>query len=212
MGIASLNMGFSDNEARGIYHSIYDTFYWYSHFSDTKYTHGVALSQVMLTSLLRLADAPLLPFEFGNFTRTVEGYLNDLSKLKGAGSLHLEGVRKELAATGKTAEAYEARYKRSLDKASLASPARLEEANELLYRTERSMLLPAGLPGRDWFKHQIYAPGLYTGYDAKTLPGIREAAEAGRWEEANQQAEALVRTLRAVRMQIQEAERALGRL
>ncbi len=69
------------------------------------------------------------------------------------------------------------------------------------------MLLPAGLPGRDWFKNQIYAPGAYTGYGAKTLPGIREAAEAGRWEEANLEAEALAGVLRAVRSQIQHAGR-----
>ena len=74
------------------------------------------------------------------------------------------------------------------------------------------MLLAGGLPGRDWFKNQIYAPGAYTGYGAKTLPGIREAAEAGRWEEANREAEALAGVLRAVRSQIQQAEKALGRL
>jgi N-acetylated-alpha-linked acidic dipeptidase len=74
------------------------------------------------------------------------------------------------------------------------------------------MLLPAGLPGRDWFKHQIYAPGLYTGYGAKTLPGIREAAEASRWQEANREAEILVGVLRAVRAQIDQADKALGRL
>ena len=74
------------------------------------------------------------------------------------------------------------------------------------------MLLPAGLPGREWFKHQIYAPGLYTGYGAKTLPGIREAAEAGRWEEANREADALAGALQAVREQIEQAGTALGSL
>jgi N-acetylated-alpha-linked acidic dipeptidase len=212
LGVSSLNLGFSDNEARGIYHSIYDTFYWYSHFSDTKFTHGTALSRVMATLLMRLADAPLLPFEFGNFARAAQGYVTELSKLKGGGALHLDGVRKELAAIAKAADLYEARYKRALEKTPAAQPERLAEAGELSYRVERSMLLPAGLPGREWFKHQIYAPGLYTGYDAKTLPGIREAAEAGRWDEANQQAEAVVQVLRAVRAQIEQAERALERL
>ena len=212
LGVSSLNLGFSEGEARGIYHSIYDSFQWYSHFSDTKFTHGVALSQVMVTSLLRLADAPLLPFEFGNFTRTVDGYLTELSKLKGAKALHLESVSKELALTSKAAQLYEARYKLALEKASTAPPERLAEANELSFRAERAMLLPAGLPGRDWFKHQIYAPGLYTGYDAKTLPGIREAAEAEKWDDANQQAQIIAGVLRAIRSQIQQADRALSRL
>ena len=212
LGVSSLNLGFSDNEARGIYHSIYDSFYWYSHFSDTKFTHGVALSQVMVTSLLRLAEAPLLPFEFGNFTRTVGVYLNELSKLKGATALHLDSARKELALTSRAAQLYEAHYKLSLEKASTASAERLAEANEFSFRVERSMLLPTGLPGRDWFKHQIYAPGLYTGYDAKTLPGIREAAEVEKWDEANQQAQVIAGVLRAIRSQIQQADRALARL
>ena len=207
LGVSSLNFGFGDEEMRGIYHSIYDSYYWYSHFSDTKYTHGVALSQVTLTSLVRLAGAPLLPFEFDNFTRTVEGYLKDLSKFK---ALRLEGARKELGLVGKAAAAYETRYKQSLDRAAEAPVERLAEVNQLMYRTERSMLSPAGLPGRDWFKHQIYAPGLYTGYDAKTLPGIREAAEAGRWDEANREAEVVAGVLRAIRVEIQKLEKALS--
>ena len=212
LGVSSLNMGFNADEARGIYHSIYDSFTWYSHFSDTNYTRGRALSQVMEMALMRLADAPLLPFEFRNFARTVGVYLDEISKLKGAEVLHLEPARKELERVRKSAEAYEARYHHSLERTSAAAADRLTAANELLFRTERSMLLPAGLPGRDWFKHQIYAPGLYTGYGAKTLPAIREAAEAVRWEEANREAEALVGVLRAVRAQIDQADKALGRL
>jgi N-acetylated-alpha-linked acidic dipeptidase len=212
LGVSSLNLGFNADETRGIYHSIYDSFTWYSHFSDTDYTRGRALSQVMETALMRLADAALLPFEFRNFARTVDVYLDELSEIKGASSVHLEAARKELERVRKAAEAYEGRYHRSLDKTSTAPADRLTAVNELLFRTERSMLLPAGLPGRDWFKHQIYAPGLYTGYGAKTLPGIREAAEAARWDEANRESEALVGVLRAVRTQIEQADKALGRL
>ncbi len=204
LGVSSLNMGFNADETRGIYHSIYDSFTWYSHFSDTDYTRGRALSQVMETALMRLADAPMLPFEFRTFARTVGVYLDELSKLKGASALHLDGPRKELERLRKSAAAYETRYRHSLEKISTAPADRLTAANELLFRTERAMLLPAGLPGRDWFKHQIYAPGLYTGYGAKTLPGIREAAEAGRWDEANREAEALVGVLRAVKAQIDQ--------
>jgi N-acetylated-alpha-linked acidic dipeptidase len=212
LGVSSLNLGFNADETRGIYHSIYDSFTWYNHFSDVNYTRGRALSQVTATALMRLADAPLLPFEFRNFARTVGDYLDDLAKLKGASALHLEAARKEVEHLRKTAEVYESRYHHSLEKTATAAADRLTAANELLFRTERSMLLPAGLPGRDWFKHQIYAPGLYTGYGAKTLPGIREAAEAGRWDEANREAEALVGVLRAVKAQIDQADKALGRL
>jgi N-acetylated-alpha-linked acidic dipeptidase len=161
---------------------------------------------------MRLADALLLPFEFRNFARTVDGYLDELSGLKGASALHLDPARKELERLRKAADAYEARYHHSLEKASTAPAVRLTAVNELLFGAERSMLLPAGLPGRDWFKHHIYAPGLYTGYGAKTLPGIREAAEASRWDEANREADALAGVLRAVKAQIEQADKALARL
>jgi N-acetylated-alpha-linked acidic dipeptidase len=212
LGVASATLGFTQDESRGIYHSIYDSFYWYSHFDDVDYLHGRALAQVMETSLLRLSDAPLLPFEFGNFARTAEEYLNEIAKLKGAAALHADKARRELARVKKSAEAFEGRYRQATGKASGAPAGRLGEANELLYRTERAMLLPAGLPGREWFKNQIYAPGLYTGYGSKTLPGIREAAEAGRWDQANSEADALATVFHAVREQIEQAGKALGRL
>ena len=90
-------------------------------------------------------------------------------------------------------------------------PERLTKANETLQRAERTLLLADGLPGREWYRHQIYAPGLYTGYDPKTLPGVREAVEAQHTEEANQQAKRVAQTLRALEAQVAEATRLLTR-
>jgi N-acetylated-alpha-linked acidic dipeptidase len=67
------------------------------------------------------------------------------------------------------------------------SPARQKQLDEILFRTERALTNSDGLPRRDWFKHQIYAPGLYTGYGVKTLPGVREAIEQRDWKEATEQ-------------------------
>jgi N-acetylated-alpha-linked acidic dipeptidase len=64
-------------------------------------------------------------------------------------------------------------------------PEKAEELNKVLYRLERSLINEKGLPGRPWYKHQIYAPGLYTGYGVKTMPGIREAIEQRDWKEAH---------------------------
>ena len=63
----------------------------------------------------------------------------------------------------------------------------LAELNEHLYTAEQSLLIPDGLPKRPWFKHAIYAPGFYTGYGVKTLPGITEAIEQRNWQEVNGQ-------------------------
>ena len=80
-GVASLNIGFDGEDGGGIYHSIYDDFYWYTHFSDTDFTYGRALAQTGGTAVLRLADAELLPFEFGNFADTMETYVKELKAL-----------------------------------------------------------------------------------------------------------------------------------
>ncbi len=63
--------------------------------------------------------------------------------------------------------------------------AALERVNATLADLEQSLIDPRGLPGREWYQHMLYAPGLHTGYGAKTLPGVREAIEERRWEEAN---------------------------
>ena len=74
------------------------------------------------------------------------------------------------------------------------------------------MLVSNGLPDREWYKHQIFAPGMYTGYGVKTLPGIREALEGGRTAEANQQARNVAKALRACAAQIEEASALLRAL
>jgi N-acetylated-alpha-linked acidic dipeptidase len=69
------------------------------------------------------------------------------------------------------------------------SDADHDKLNKQLYQAEQQLLSPEGLPRRDWYKHTIYAPGFYTGYGVKTLPGIREAIEQRNWPEAQQQIE-----------------------
>src|SRR5712664_41943 len=80
-GVASLNIGFGGEDGGGIYHSIYDDFYWYTHFSDTDFVYGRALAQTGGTAVMRLADAELLPFEFGDFADTVQTYVKELKAL-----------------------------------------------------------------------------------------------------------------------------------
>ncbi len=79
--MASLNIGFGGEDGGGIYHSIYDDFYWFTHFSDTDFSYGRALAQTGGTAMMRLADADLLPFEFGDFADTVQTYLKELKTL-----------------------------------------------------------------------------------------------------------------------------------
>ena len=66
--------------------------------------------------------------------------------------------------------------------------ASLGELNEMLMQSEHKLTTPEGLPGRFWYKHELYAPGTYTGYAAKAIPAVREALEQKKWKEAEEAA------------------------
>jgi N-acetylated-alpha-linked acidic dipeptidase len=102
-----------------------------------------------------------------------------------------------VAALGRSA----ARYDRALDKISGSAAAlnksALQRINTKLIDSERRLTDPEGLPGRPWFKHQVYAPGFYIGYGVKTLPGVREAIEQKKWDQAKAEIARAGRILRA---------------
>jgi N-acetylated-alpha-linked acidic dipeptidase len=81
LGIATLDLSYGDEDGGGVYHSIYDDFYWYTHFSDTDFSYGRALSQTAGTAVMRLADADLLPYNFNSLADTIHRYLEELQKL-----------------------------------------------------------------------------------------------------------------------------------
>jgi N-acetylated-alpha-linked acidic dipeptidase len=186
--IASLDMGFGgESPDGGVYHSTYDSFYWYTHFSDTDFAYGAALSRTIGTAILRLADADILPFEFTATATTLGKYVDEVEALrkatKDAPGLDLAPLRKAIGHLQKAAD----RYDRALAKRNAGGVplehSRQAELNRLLYTSERAFKYDAGLPRREWFKHLAYAPGFYTGYGVKTLPGIREGIEQKAWDE-----------------------------
>ncbi|MBI4663199.1 MAG: M28 family peptidase [Verrucomicrobia bacterium] len=85
------------------------------------------------------------------------------------------------------AESYHQALRSVLDGKQAPAKADLLALNRALFHSERALLSEKGLPRRPWFRHQIYAPGFYTGYGVKTLPGVREAIEERKWEEADQE-------------------------
>jgi N-acetylated-alpha-linked acidic dipeptidase len=211
-GVPSLSISYGgEGDGGGVYHSIYDDFYWYTHFADTTFVYGRALAQTYGTLIMRLADADVLPFQFSNFAETVSTYEGELRKASAgpAGAPGFDWVPltqavaslKEAAATFDSTIAAAERdgsvYKRS--------PADLNALNTLLYQSEQKLLSPAGLPERPWYQHTIYAPGFYTGYGVKTLPGVREALERHDWKAAAEQTAALVKCLNAYTAQIDAA-------
>ena len=215
LAIASANLGFR-GEGGGVYHSIYDSFDWYRRFGDPQFVYGRALAQFHAVALARMADAAVLPFEFTNLADTLGVYLDELDKLlaekkkkkAASASLDLKQLRGPLKELSQAADAYE----RTLEKTfrGVGPKGDLSKLNEILRKVEQAMGKPQGLPGqRGWYRHQIYAPGFYTGYGVKTLPGIREAIEQGQWETAQGQIGVVKEVFQAVTKQIQAAEKEL---
>jgi len=202
LGIASLNLGFGGEGGGGIYHSIYDSFTWYTRFSDTTFEYSRALAQTAGTAAIRLANARILPFEFTNFAETVGGYVDEIAKLPKQ-DVDVSPLRKSASRLKQAADEYDRALRSVANTGNL--PADAKALNALLYQSERKLLSEAGLPRREWFKHQIYAPGFYTGYGVKTLPGAREAIEQKNWAEATEQIKVISRTLDTMSSQIEAA-------
>jgi N-acetylated-alpha-linked acidic dipeptidase len=219
LGIASVSLGYGgEDPGGGQYHSVYDDFYWYTHFQDTDFSYGRALAQTAGTMVLRMADADILPFQFTGLADTVHLYLTQLQSLandkreeaKERNKEIEEGVYTALKDPKKTlvpppaeevppylnfaplqqasedlteaAQAYEKAYSAAAPESSVVS-----NLNTELMRSERLLTDDRGLPNRPWFEHLLYAPGFYTGYGVKTIPGVREAIEQKKWPEANEQ-------------------------
>jgi N-acetylated-alpha-linked acidic dipeptidase len=190
--VASLNIGFSGEDSGGVYHSNYDSFAWYTKFSDGDFVYGRALAQTAGTLLLRLADAPVLPFHFSDYGATIERYVVEIERQHGSAprggtasalpAIDLSPLKTAVASLRRAGDRYEAAMSKvgALTFSSLSGRMpELQALNKLLYTSERRLGLDGGLPRRQWFKHAIYAPGFYTGYGVKTLPALRESLEEG---------------------------------
>jgi N-acetylated-alpha-linked acidic dipeptidase len=169
-----MNTGFGGDDGGGVYHSVYDSFAWYVKFGDPTFEHGRALAQVNGTILMRLADAEVLPYEFTNQASTISGYVDELDKLtmraKRQRDIDLTPLKSAVKSLAETAR----RYEEAFGKARASGFAQVKQPkalNQLLYQSERKLTNEQGLPRRPWFRHQIYAPGFYTGYGVKTIPG-----------------------------------------
>jgi N-acetylated-alpha-linked acidic dipeptidase len=241
LGVASLNLGYGgEGGGGGVYHSIYDDFYWYTHFADTDFVYGRALSQTAGTAVIRLADAALLPFQFGDFSETVGGYIEELKKLDADQRAQIEERNREIEEGVFTATADPrqqfvpppkdpvpphlnfAPLENGLDALTRsaqrfdaarqkATSSNVKSVNAKLMESERRLTDPSGLPGRPWFRHMIYAPGFYTGYGVKTIPGVREAIEQKRWQEADDQIQRAGTILTKEADLLDEATAALGK-
>ena len=217
IGIPSLDLGFGGEDDGGEYHSIYDSYDHYARFKDPGFNYGIALSKTAGHAALRMANADVLPFDFRSLQKTIEGYVSNLTSqldqmregtavenqlikenyynlandpthpIKAPKAktevpyLDFSPLQNALAALAKSA------YQLNLSWVKAVENGNATTLNEKLFRAEQQLLSPGGLPRRNWYKHTLYAPGFYTGYGVKTMPGIREAMEQRNWTEAQEQ-------------------------
>jgi N-acetylated-alpha-linked acidic dipeptidase len=194
LGIPIVEMGFEG--PYGVYHSQYDDCFWMARFGDPGLRYTTAMAEVWGRMALRLANAEVVPYDLRAYAAAVGGFLDALAELPGAGELDLSAARARLAEWELAAAELERRVSRSLTADVRSSPSRYAELDRTLLRVEREFLLEAGLPGRPWFRHALYAPRY--SYAALTLPGVREAVETGDLERARAQLVLLAGTLEAV--------------
>jgi N-acetylated-alpha-linked acidic dipeptidase len=234
LGVPSVNLGFGGEDVAGQYHSVYDDFYFYTHFEDTDFVYGRALAQTAGTMMMRMADADVIPFQFVDQADTIHKYVTEVKKLADDMRTQIKNRNVDLADGAYKAAADPKKTSvpppvdivppyfnfAPLDQACddlTAAAAEYEKAfsahgdsgksavNDVLLQTEHTLTDPAGLPNRPWFEHMIYAPGLYTGYEVKTLPAVREAIEQKQWSAVDTQ---IARTAAAIEREVENLKAA----
>jgi len=232
LGIASANIGFGGESAGGSYHTMYDTYEHYTKWIDPGLVYGEVLAQVAGHATLRLANAPRLPFEFKGFTDNVSVYISEIETLADDMRTNTEETNQNItdgiydlildptkSFGPPTAQAQVpffnfAPLKNALTRLESAAEnyetaiasgiAATTEENYLLYQTERELIRQEGLNGRPWYKHHIYAPGFYTGYGVKTIPGVREAIEQRQFDEVAGQIDIAAEVLTKMAVKVEE--------
>ena len=185
LGVPALDIGFSGRY--GVYHSVYDDFFWMEKFGDPEFVTHATAAKLYTLIIMRAASADVVPLKFAPYGEALRDYVDDLRRTvarKGRSSeseasrpgVVFEGLPQlvdRIKAFEAAATALDAATD-ALSKRDGVPQAQLSRVNDALTRVERTFLLARGLPGRPWFKHAIYAPGLTTGYASWPLPGVRQ--------------------------------------
>lgn len=202
-GIPSIDIGFgaSSSDAVYHYHSNYDSFYWMDHFGDAKWQYHTACAQILALLLAKLVETPVIHFNATDYALGLGKYLDSVkaaANTSDSGPSHaifapLDHAVTSLLHTSHEFDAQASSLSHSLSHtlSTELSPLIAHERSKLYARVrainakykylERQFLYEPGLDSRTWFKHVVFAPGLWTGYAGATFPGMVEAiADADR--------------------------------
>jgi N-acetylated-alpha-linked acidic dipeptidase len=205
-GIPSVDVGFGGDY--GVYHSLYDDFYWMKHFGDPAFAYHATLARVLGTLALRLDEADILPFDYSAYASEIFRGENDLAARATQEGGQLASLKPVAEASAQlTASAARASLSvRAAESLSL-DPAKTKELNRALVSVEQALLAQEGLAGRPWFKHTIYAPGSYAGYAAETMPGVSESLDRNDPATLRTEADSLAAALRRAATRLDEVSR-----
>jgi N-acetylated-alpha-linked acidic dipeptidase len=205
-GIASMDLGFIGDY--GVYHSRYDDFYWMKTFGDPTFAYHATLARIIGTLALRLDEADILPFDYAPYATDIQHQIDLLAGVamqKGMIDPDFHDVQTAAAEfVSATAPIVSAVNPLAV---SQIEAQRARALNESLFSVERDFLTPAGLPGRPWYKHAIYAPGAYAGYAAAMLPALTEAIDRKDAPAARTAAADLTAALNRATARLKEAAR-----
>lgn len=173
----------------GVYHSLYDDFFWINHFGDPGYRYHSLMTQLWGTVALRLSNAEILPFDFESYGQHIRQFLIELDNASHVAShIDFDSLRKYALGFEQAGQELKQSASRAVASGGL-NTAKEIYINQELMKVEHNWCSPDGIPGRPWFKHSLYA-ARYT-YAHLELPGLTEAAEAGDWKRAQEQAKIL---------------------
>ena len=187
-GVPSTDIG--SEGPYGVYHSVFDDFAWFARNADPHFLYLQEMARVLGLEALRMADADVLPYDYVTYAHEIGTYIEAASRKAGKAGLDSLNFAPAEAAAARMAAAAEKVREREVD-----PPGNLASLNQDLRRTEEAFISPAGLPGRSWYRHVIYAPGEYTGYSAVVIPGVNEAIDAKNASLAAQQLTVLAQAL-----------------
>jgi N-acetylated-alpha-linked acidic dipeptidase len=187
-GVPSTDIG--SEGPYGVYHSTFDDYAWYIQNADPHFEYLQEMARVLGLEAVRMADVDVLPFDYTAYAREITAYIQAAkNKSKDTGLGGLDFAPAEAAAARLIAAAESAHQQ------EISASGDLGRLNHALRETETALLTDAGLPNRPWYRHQIYAPGEFTGYAAVVIPGVNEAIDAKNSTLTAQQLVVLAQTL-----------------
>ena len=190
LGVPSTDVG--SGGPYGVYHSVFDDYAWFVQNADPTFAYEQEMARIFGLEVLHMADADVLPYDYVTYGKQLTAYLEAAEKKASeAGMQNLDFAPALAAAQKFTALAQQVKDKQEQP----GQIADLRSFNNQLRDVEEGFLNKAGLPGRPWYKHTIYAPGEYTGYAAVVIPGVNEAIDAKNGTRAEEQMTALTDAL-----------------